>query len=277
MSLILEVYPVPWKILDLIKARILKNRAKKAKKGLDLGEDLKQMMSLRPGPLSRRRKDEPSFINSTNIKYTLELARTFATSGIATDGFNYAIINNVYRLYAESDDTDGKQLWFSRGQQYVYRYPSQVAHRTAFFVSTFANGDPAPPLIAVAEFYPDPLLLSNSFQEYWYGNVEAYTLRFPPPEYPGTPTSRFEIEDAAYDWSFSERIPILYTEFNPLHNWYHPPKEEASLGGGWGLTKDLLMANPYDISKISEAPGYETTAFLETSKEENVTLTVEIN
>jgi len=67
MSLILEVYPVPWKILDLIKARILKNRAKKSKTGIDWGEDLKREMSLQPGPLSRRRRDEPSFIYSQEV------------------------------------------------------------------------------------------------------------------------------------------------------------------------------------------------------------------
>lgn len=61
MSLIVQINPVPWKILELVKARILKNRAKKAKKGMDWS-DVKRQMSLQPGPLSRRRKDEPSFV-----------------------------------------------------------------------------------------------------------------------------------------------------------------------------------------------------------------------
>jgi hypothetical protein len=71
MSLIVEVYPVPWKILALVKARILKNRAKKAKMGVDWSEDVKQMMSLQPGPLSRRRRDEPSFIIADSTGWLL--------------------------------------------------------------------------------------------------------------------------------------------------------------------------------------------------------------
>jgi hypothetical protein len=65
MSLVVELYPVPWKILDLVKARILKNRAKKAKKGLDWSkETLRREMALSPAPLISRRRDEPSFFGS---------------------------------------------------------------------------------------------------------------------------------------------------------------------------------------------------------------------
>ena len=74
MSLIIDIDPVPWKILDLVKARILKNRAKKAKKGTDWSkETLKREMSLQPGPLSRRKKDEPSFIYSSSIHYSISI------------------------------------------------------------------------------------------------------------------------------------------------------------------------------------------------------------
>jgi hypothetical protein len=63
MSLIVDINPVPWKILDLVRARILKNRAKKTKKGtMGSKERLNREMSLQPGPLSRRKKDEASFI-----------------------------------------------------------------------------------------------------------------------------------------------------------------------------------------------------------------------
>jgi len=63
MSLIVSVYPVPWKILALVKARILKNRAKKKKEGEGWDPDnLKRQMQLQPGPLSRFKKQEPSFI-----------------------------------------------------------------------------------------------------------------------------------------------------------------------------------------------------------------------
>jgi hypothetical protein len=68
MSLIVDINPVPWEILELVKARILKNRAKRQPQE-QLGE-LKRAMSLRPGPLSRkRREEEPSFILSGGTPY----------------------------------------------------------------------------------------------------------------------------------------------------------------------------------------------------------------
>ena len=68
MSLIIDIDPVPWRILDLVRARILKNRAKKAKKGVDWSkETLKREMSLQPGPLSRRKREEPSFIPLSQV------------------------------------------------------------------------------------------------------------------------------------------------------------------------------------------------------------------
>lgn len=74
MSLIIDINPVPWKILDLVRARILKNRAKKAKKGVDWSkETLKRDMSLQPGPLSRRKRDEPSFVSGGTIHYSISM------------------------------------------------------------------------------------------------------------------------------------------------------------------------------------------------------------
>jgi len=74
MSLIIDIDPVPWKILDLVRARILKNRAKKAKKGVDWSkETLKREMSLQPGPLSRRKRDEPSFVPGARIHYSITI------------------------------------------------------------------------------------------------------------------------------------------------------------------------------------------------------------
>jgi hypothetical protein len=72
MSLIVDINPVPWKILDLVKARILKNRTKKAKKGLDWSkETLRREMALSPAPLISRRRDEPSFVPSGRVHYSI--------------------------------------------------------------------------------------------------------------------------------------------------------------------------------------------------------------
>jgi len=72
MSLIVNINPVPWKILDLVKARILKNRATKKKQGINWSTDgVKRDMALQPRPLSKRRKQEPSFIPSDNVGWLL--------------------------------------------------------------------------------------------------------------------------------------------------------------------------------------------------------------
>ena len=74
MSLIVQINPVPWKILDLVKARILKNRAKKAKKGIDWSkETMRREMVLPPAPLISRKKDEPSFTSSGSIHYSISI------------------------------------------------------------------------------------------------------------------------------------------------------------------------------------------------------------
>jgi hypothetical protein len=77
MSLIVDINPVPWKILDLVKARILKNRAKKAKKGMDWSkETLRREMALSPAPLISRRRDEPSFVAGGSIHYSITILPT---------------------------------------------------------------------------------------------------------------------------------------------------------------------------------------------------------
>jgi len=70
MSLIVDIDPVPWNILEVVKCRILKNRAK-AKRAVENcgGSEEKRADSLRPGPLSIRRKDEPSFVLSGKTPY----------------------------------------------------------------------------------------------------------------------------------------------------------------------------------------------------------------
>jgi hypothetical protein len=70
MSLIVDIDPVPWNILEVVKCRILKNRAK-AKRAVENcgGSEEKRADSLRPGPLSTRKKDEPSFVLSGDTPY----------------------------------------------------------------------------------------------------------------------------------------------------------------------------------------------------------------
>jgi len=91
MSLIVDINPVPWRILDLVKARILKNRAKKAKKGTDWSkETLKREMSLRPGPLISKRRDEPSFLSGRQVAVGV---------GWSDIGYNYTFVSDNYQNF----------------------------------------------------------------------------------------------------------------------------------------------------------------------------------
>jgi len=72
MSLIVDINPVPWKILDLVRARIIKNRAKKSKKGMDWSKEaLRREMSLQSVSLLSRKRDEPSFTAGTDRFYVI--------------------------------------------------------------------------------------------------------------------------------------------------------------------------------------------------------------
>ena len=66
MSLIVDINPVPWEILDLVRARILRNRAKKQRRKEKSGE-LRRMMQVDNGILAKQRWEEPSFILSEPI------------------------------------------------------------------------------------------------------------------------------------------------------------------------------------------------------------------
>jgi len=117
MSLIVDIDPVPWNILEVVKCRILKNRAK-AKRAVENcgGSEEKRADSLRPGPLSIRRKDEPSFVLSGDTPYiaivtggqygtkyisgasyttVFNFGNVPPTSYVATTGVSYSQIGNV--------------------------------------------------------------------------------------------------------------------------------------------------------------------------------------
>jgi hypothetical protein len=118
MSLIVDINPVPWKILGLVRARILKNRAKKAKKATDWSkETLKREMSLQSAPLISRRKDEPSFalsndLISITIEYSWQTGRdldtvTSMTVPVADGPLGYAANGVAKYISWRGDDVSG--------------------------------------------------------------------------------------------------------------------------------------------------------------------------
>jgi hypothetical protein len=73
MSLIVDINPVPWEILDLVKARILKNRAKKQKRQPEKGKELRRVMQVDNGILAKQRWEEPSFISGEGVHYSISI------------------------------------------------------------------------------------------------------------------------------------------------------------------------------------------------------------
>jgi len=147
MSLIVDINPVPWEILELVKARILKNRAKRQPQE-QLGE-LKRAMSLRPGPLSRkRREEEPSFVGQSNTPYF-----AFLISGNP----RLIEIKTTVKPGYENAPPGELQLY---DYEYIYEQPGSVR----FKLGEVVLGDIVPPTAA------------NTWIAYlfiWSGNDEA--------------------------------------------------------------------------------------------------------
>jgi hypothetical protein len=69
MSLIVDINPVPWEILDLVRARILKNRAKKQKRQPEKPGELRRVLQVDNGILAKQRWEEPSFIGGDRVPF----------------------------------------------------------------------------------------------------------------------------------------------------------------------------------------------------------------
>ena len=69
MSLIVDINPVPWEILEQVKARLLRNRAKKQKRQPEKGKDLRRVMQVDNGILAKQRWEEPSFVGGEKTPY----------------------------------------------------------------------------------------------------------------------------------------------------------------------------------------------------------------
>jgi hypothetical protein len=75
MSLIVDINPVPWEILDLVRARILRNRAEKQKRKekSEEGSRLRPVTPVDSGLLAKQRWEEPSFIGGGGVHYSISI------------------------------------------------------------------------------------------------------------------------------------------------------------------------------------------------------------
>jgi hypothetical protein len=279
MSLIVDINPVPWKILDLVKARILKNRAKKAKKGLDWSkETLRREMALSPAPLISRRRDEPSFVPSgTFITYTIEGVRDFDVIGDGTGAIVYTVIDE-WTIYAEWDGYE-KKIWAKLPFLDIKNDSDIGAPRSAVYISTFVDpqtGDELAPLISWIAYSTSgaggPI---NGIA----GVVLAMTLEDPIPfdSFPETtqdPYGRL-LNPALIPASGTN---LLAGEYNPLHAWTPgSPDQGPAFSFNYGVTAASPLANEYDISRIELASGYNKTSSVALTEETSYSVSITVD
>ena len=150
MSLIVDINPVPWEILDLVKARILKNRAKKGKEkgksrdkegrqGLIDGAARRRPIQRPVGLLAKQRKDEPNFILSGDTAY-IAFIRKYAylphdsysikLNGIPSGNIDFSAIENrnifSYLIIWSNNADEQKKVIDELALTSAFLYPSGV-------------------------------------------------------------------------------------------------------------------------------------------------------
>ena len=91
MSLIVDINPVPWEILEQVKARILRNRAKMQKRQPEKGKELRRVMQVDNGILAKQRWEEPSFVFGERVPFiTIQHSSNLQSLTVATPASSYA-------------------------------------------------------------------------------------------------------------------------------------------------------------------------------------------
>jgi hypothetical protein len=262
MSLIIDIDPVPWKILDLVRARILKNRAKKAKKGVDWSkETLKREMSLQPGPLSRRKRDEPSFISTPSATFVIEgfMERIDYPNGVPYPSFEFPpsyVYLESWFVYRENDE--GLPPTYFAGIDFIFPRNSTL--------STFATWYENPRNFR-SKIYVSFFLTSTGEFVALVTGVSTATAEVAPTN--EGPLQTHNKGSALIQGGFSGTVDILSNDsINPLHAWQEKqatPSRRAFLNANppWVSSQVPCPVDPeYDESRISTIPEYiKTMAF----------------
>jgi hypothetical protein len=288
MSLIVDINPVPWKILELVKARILKNRAKKENKGLDWSrESLKREMALqpmKPGPLLSKRRDEPSFVSSPRLL-------TFTIEGKRTSGNQSTVAEwKIYCQDEEQKGTPSKSLHVSAmigiGQErgyfeyapFIYNPRNLIFKLYVSFFADLGSGDSmSPVIVSISSATVDAYDLNNltigyqwtkSFAELWVN-----------------PLIQQNFTDEELAEAVRRLTEIAENEsFNPLHNWPDPKTFVGTIFYNVvnrvrppATQTALPLAKEFDQSRIAQIPGYIKTVALELTEtsDQFVSITVD--
>jgi hypothetical protein len=287
MSLIVDINPVPWKILELVKARILKNRAKKENKGLDWSrESLKREMALqpmKPGPLLSKRRDEPSFVSSPRLlTFTIEGKRTTGDQGIADEW-------KVYYQDEEQKGTASRSLHVSllepvgtssyfESAPFIDNFRNLRSKLYASFFADLGSSDSMTPVIvSISSATVDAYDLSNLTISYqWTKSVAKLGVN---------PLTLQNFTDEEQAEAVRRLNQIAENEsFNPLHNWPDPKTFEGTAFFNVvnrvrppATQTALPLATEFDQSRIAQIPGYIKTVALELTEtsDQFVSITVD--
>jgi hypothetical protein len=266
MSLIVDINPVPWKILDLVQARILKNRAKKSKKGMGWSkETLRREMSQQQAPLISRRKDEPSFTLSPNATFIIEGSMRYIDSpyGPQSDLNPYPIpylYQESWRAYRKNED-DEFPVYFTNN--YGFLFPGDSTF--SFFSSAYKNPRDFKSKYYVSFFRAD----SGEYKSLSFfmatGTAEARSLG----------GSQYQTHKKGYVTTFlADLVPgirdiPINDEVNPLYAWPEklttttfPTNYYATVNNNppHVSSQDPCPVEPeFDESRISKIPGYIQT------------------
>jgi hypothetical protein len=264
MSLIVGINPVPWKILDLVRARMLKNRTKKAKKGLDWSkETLRREMALAPAPLISRRRDEPSFVLSQSATFVIEGSMRRIDYPFGTEEPYNMIAPYIYQeswnIYRQNTDAAGTRTYFP-GVAFMFPYNVTTSYFSRFL---FENPRNYKSRFYVSFFLTD----SDEFIAVTTG-IETGAAEASPNGYAG-PFQTWKRGSAILQGGFSGTQDILTNDaINPLHAWQEKrttPSYRALVNDKppWVAAQVPCPVDPeFDEARISTIPGYiQTTAF----------------
>jgi hypothetical protein len=109
MSLIVDINPVPWEILEQVKARLLKNRAKKQRRQPEKSKELRRVMQVDNGILAKQRWEEPSFIGGGDTPYIAivtggHFGRRYVRLIYVSTNESYVLFNDIVTVAVKLND-----------------------------------------------------------------------------------------------------------------------------------------------------------------------------
>ena len=158
MSLIVDINPVPWEILEQVKARILKNRAKKQKRQPEKGKDLRRVMQVDNGILAKQRWEEPSFVGGEGDTPFILITKDFLPQNFAFNLF----IDDVFVAeinFTETNISKGYIILWAQDDDVVAVVKYIYGDTTSWIYSPFTNNQV---LVTVDRVYVIIILSQNA-------------------------------------------------------------------------------------------------------------------